>query len=326
MSGHDQEIHDLKAGVNCATILERQAWRLDQRASTRRCWKYRRGAGEVLIVNHEGRGWWDPQGDRKGDVFALLQFLEPGMTFGQACRALRRLSGIVPSFPAAVAARSGSAPDVPPAQRWRARPPLSPGSRTWRYLTDARALDPPCWLRHHGRTRCARGHMAAPGSRTATPMELWPGSRCVGRTTGASRRAAARPCSSCPRIAVRCNPVHASGGAGGADRRHEPGRHRGAAGGHAVCGHCRRHGARHDRGAADIAVRPGLAARGGPGRRHGRGRGGRALCGHSQAARRRWRACGGNASCRSTAARTGTRWRSPVGQQPSNAGTGATKR
>ena len=142
MSGQDQEIHDLKAGVSCAAVLERQRWRLDKRASTRRCWKYRRGAGEVLIVNHEGRGWWDPTGDGKGDVVALLQFLEPGMTFGQAFRALRDLCGIAPTFPAAVAAKPRSAPDVPPARRWRARPPLSPGSSTSRYLAETRALEP----------------------------------------------------------------------------------------------------------------------------------------------------------------------------------------
>ncbi len=142
MSGQDREIDDLKAGVSCATVLERQGWRLDKRASTRRCWKYRRGAGEVLIVSHEGRGWWDPTGDRKGDVVALLQFLEPGMAFGEACRALRDLSGIPPAFPAALAAKPGSVSDVPPARRWRARPPLSPGSPTWRYLAETRALEP----------------------------------------------------------------------------------------------------------------------------------------------------------------------------------------
>ncbi len=142
MSGQDREIDALKAGVNCATVLERQEWRLDKRGSTRRCWKYRRGAGEVLIVNHEGRGWWDPTGDGKGDVVALLQFLEPGLTFGEARRVLRDLCGIAPTFPPAVATKLKSAPDVPPARRWRARPPLSPGSPTWRYLAETRALEP----------------------------------------------------------------------------------------------------------------------------------------------------------------------------------------
>ncbi len=68
MNGQDQEVQELRAGVSCATVLEKQAWRIDKAESTRQCWKYRRGAGEVLIVNHAGRGWWDPRGDSKGDV------------------------------------------------------------------------------------------------------------------------------------------------------------------------------------------------------------------------------------------------------------------
>lgn len=67
MSRQDQEIQELRAGASCATVLEKQAWRLDKAESTRHCWKYRRGAGEVLIVNHEGRGWWDCRGDGKGE-------------------------------------------------------------------------------------------------------------------------------------------------------------------------------------------------------------------------------------------------------------------
>jgi hypothetical protein len=140
MSGHDGEIEALKAGVNCATVLERRGWQLDKRDSTQRCWKYRRGAGEVVIVNHEGRGWWDATGSRKGDVFALVQFLEPGTSFGQVRRALRDLCGIAPSFPVAPAAKRDKAPDLPPATRWSARRPLSRGSQTWRYLTQERAL------------------------------------------------------------------------------------------------------------------------------------------------------------------------------------------
>jgi len=141
MSGHDGEIQKLRAGVSCAVVLERQGWQLDKRDSTRQCWKYRRGAGEVLIVNHEGRGWWDPTGDRKGDVFALVQFLEPGISFGRVCRALRDLSGTAPSFPVAPAPKRDKVPDLPPAQCWSTRRPVSRGSRTWCYLTEQRALE-----------------------------------------------------------------------------------------------------------------------------------------------------------------------------------------
>jgi hypothetical protein len=60
MSEQDAEIQQLKAGVSCAMLLERlpPVWRLDHAESTRRCLKYRRGTGEIVIVNHDGRGWW----------------------------------------------------------------------------------------------------------------------------------------------------------------------------------------------------------------------------------------------------------------------------
>ena len=141
MSGHDGELQELRAGVSCAVVLERRGWELDRRDSSRQCWKYRRGPGEVLIVNHEGRGWWDPTGDRKGDVFALVRFLEPGVSFRRVRQALQDLSGITPSFPVAPAPKRDKAPKLPPAQRWSGRRPLSRASRTWCYLTEHRALE-----------------------------------------------------------------------------------------------------------------------------------------------------------------------------------------
>jgi hypothetical protein len=61
MSEQDAEIERLKAGVSCAALLERlpPVWRLDPAESTRRSLKYRRSEGEIVIVNHGGRGWWD---------------------------------------------------------------------------------------------------------------------------------------------------------------------------------------------------------------------------------------------------------------------------
>ena len=44
-----------------------RGWKLDIRQSTRRALKYRRGKGEVLIVTHDGRGWWDPLSQAKGE-------------------------------------------------------------------------------------------------------------------------------------------------------------------------------------------------------------------------------------------------------------------
>ena len=101
MSKQDTRIEWLKARVNCAALLERlpPVWRLDRVESTRRSLKYRRGEGEIVIVNHDGCGWWDPLSDRKGDIFTLVRHLEPGLTFPNARRVLRDFVGIAPAFP-----------------------------------------------------------------------------------------------------------------------------------------------------------------------------------------------------------------------------------
>ena len=60
MSEQDKGIEWLKTNVSCAVLLERlpPVWRLDHAESSRASLKYRRGEGEILIVNHDGRGWW----------------------------------------------------------------------------------------------------------------------------------------------------------------------------------------------------------------------------------------------------------------------------
>ena len=138
----DTEIEWLKAGVSCAALLERlpPVWRLDHAESTRRSLKYRRGSGEILIVNHDGRGWWDPLSERKGDIFTLVRHLDPGLSFGAACLVLRGFVGIAPAFPEAIRARRTRALLIPIAMRWKRRPPLSRGSPAWLYLTGQRGL------------------------------------------------------------------------------------------------------------------------------------------------------------------------------------------
>jgi hypothetical protein len=142
MSEQDQEIEQLKAGVSCAALLERlpPIWQLDRAESTRRSLKYRRGAGEILIVNHDGHGWWDPLSDRKGDIFSLVRHLDPGLSFGSACRLLRDFVGIVPAFPEAVRTRRTRASRVPIPERWDRRRPLSPCSPAWCFLIEQRGL------------------------------------------------------------------------------------------------------------------------------------------------------------------------------------------
>ena len=144
MGGQDAELDLFRTTVNCATLLERLApgWRLDRRGSTRRALKYRRGNGEILIVNHDGRGWWDPLSAAKGDIFDLVQFLDPSLNFGQVRQVLRPFVGLAPTFPEALRPAKRTAPDRPLAERWLARPRLRPGSPAWRYLTGARGLPP----------------------------------------------------------------------------------------------------------------------------------------------------------------------------------------
>ena len=142
------EIARLKAAVHCATVLEQATppWRLDRRESTRRALKYRRGKGEIIIVNHDGRGGWDPgDAQAKGDVFSLLQYLEPGLNFGEVRRRLRMLAGQAPTFLEHL--RSQSGPTIPASELWQSRPLLRPGSRTWAYLTRTRGL-PAAILEH----------------------------------------------------------------------------------------------------------------------------------------------------------------------------------
>jgi hypothetical protein len=142
MSRHDAEIQQLKASVSCAALLERlpPVWRLDRAESTRRSLKYRRGEGEIVIVNHDGRGWWDPLSEAKGDIFSLVQHLDPGLNFTQARRMLRGFAGIAPAFPAALRARRTRASHLPVATRWERRKYLLCGSPAWRYLTKQRGL------------------------------------------------------------------------------------------------------------------------------------------------------------------------------------------
>src|SRR5208337_2062766 len=93
----------------------------------------------VLIVNHDGRGWWDPLSQAKGDVFRLVQHLEPGLTFGHVRQVLRRLVGIAPPYPALVRKPQGRGA-VSLDERWAARPRLRQGSPAWFYLADQRCL------------------------------------------------------------------------------------------------------------------------------------------------------------------------------------------
>ena len=139
----DPELERFRQEINCAALLERWSppWRLDKRESTRKALKYRRGIGEILIVNHEGHGWWNPlDATAKGDVFDLVRYLEPGLNFGQVRQRLRQFIGVAPTFPVIVGDRWRRQAKGPPARRWMQRPRLRQGSASWTYLSRARSL------------------------------------------------------------------------------------------------------------------------------------------------------------------------------------------
>jgi hypothetical protein len=138
----DVEIEQLRAAVSCAVVLERRGYRLDEQESSRRSLKYRRGKGETVIVNHDGHGWWDTGSTAKGDVFTLVQYLDPGLNFGQVRRELRDLVGIAPTFQPTERITRDKGEHVPPELLWTARKPVTEGSPVWNYLTRERGLPP----------------------------------------------------------------------------------------------------------------------------------------------------------------------------------------
>jgi hypothetical protein len=138
----DQDhIEELKAKVGCAAVLEQQGWAIDAKESTARAVKYRRAAGEIIIVIHRGAGWFDPLSDAKGDVFSLACHLL-GASFPEAVEHVARLEGVVPAGPA-WREPERARPILALAERWTRRRPPSEHSASWRYLAGERAIPAP---------------------------------------------------------------------------------------------------------------------------------------------------------------------------------------
>jgi hypothetical protein len=131
-----EELEALRAKVSCEAVLEQAGYEIDLKESTRRAVKYRRGSS-IVIVTHDGRGWFDPFSDEKGDVFGLAMFLE-GIPFPSATEAVASIVGYQLSRPEWRSSRS-CVPLEDIADRWSRRRTPSPGSDTWRYL---------CWARY----------------------------------------------------------------------------------------------------------------------------------------------------------------------------------
>ncbi len=132
------DLDELRGKVPCSVVLEQEGFALDLKESTRKAMKYRRDA-EIIIVIHDGQGWFDPLGDSKGDVFNLIQHLQ-GVRFVEAMHEVADLVGFVPSEPVWERESSDREPDLSIPERWRTRRKPWRGSATWRYLHEERGL------------------------------------------------------------------------------------------------------------------------------------------------------------------------------------------
>lgn len=132
------EVDELRDRVPCASVLEQAGFGIDEKESTLRAIKFRRG-GEIIIVIHAGRGWFDPLSDAKGDVFKLVEHLDR-RSFREALECVAELVGFEPAAPAWTRQAREREPVITVSQRWRQRPMPWKGSLTWRYLRDKRCI------------------------------------------------------------------------------------------------------------------------------------------------------------------------------------------
>ncbi|WP_148658709.1 DUF3991 and toprim domain-containing protein [Ciceribacter sp. T2.26MG-112.2] len=133
-----REIEALREQVSCAAVLEHAGFAIDAKESTRRAVKFRRG-GEIIIVTYEGRGWFDPLSEAKGDVFRLVEHLDR-VGFLEGAERVADLVGFQITEPEWQPARVGERCDLSLPDRWQARRRPWHGSATWRYLNNERSL------------------------------------------------------------------------------------------------------------------------------------------------------------------------------------------
>lgn len=136
-----KDIEELKNRVACAAVLEKAGFAIDLKESTRKAVKYRRG-GDIIIVIHQGRGWFDALSDARGDVFSLVEHLD-GIDFPEVLQRVSDLVGFVPTEPVWIREARAHDPDLGAADRWRARRKPWRGSLTWRYLREERGIPEP---------------------------------------------------------------------------------------------------------------------------------------------------------------------------------------
>ncbi|MCZ7448206.1 DUF3991 and toprim domain-containing protein [Rhizobium rhizogenes] len=133
-----REIEALREQVSCAAVLEYAGFAIDAKESTRRAVKFRRG-GEIIIVTYEGRGWFDPLSEAKGDVFRLVEHLDR-VGFLEGAERVADLVGFQITEPKWQPAKDGERCDLSLPDRWQSRRRPWPRSSTWRYLNVERCL------------------------------------------------------------------------------------------------------------------------------------------------------------------------------------------
>ncbi len=138
-----QELERLRDRVGCAVVLNRAGFAIDVRESTRRAVKYRRHS-EIVIVIHDGRGWFDPLSDAKGDVFSLAEHL-CGLSFRDAIDHVTGLIGFsavrsIQTQRLPVQRANDNCESASVQARWSERRGLWPRSASWTYLQSERRL------------------------------------------------------------------------------------------------------------------------------------------------------------------------------------------
>ena len=133
-----KDIEELRARVPCAAVLEQAEFAIDLKESTRKAVKYRRG-DDIIIVIHDGKGWFDALSDAKGDVFSLVGHLDD-IGFAEVLQRVSELVGFVPSEPVWTRRSRERDPDLGIPDRWRVRRSPWRSSMTWRYLRVERGL------------------------------------------------------------------------------------------------------------------------------------------------------------------------------------------
>jgi len=132
------QVEELREKVGCGAVLEQAGFSIDVKESTRRAVKHRRGP-EIIIVNHEGKGWFDPLSDAKGDVFTLVEHLD-GTRFLESLERVAQLVGYDLAEPKWKPLSKGHGSFGSTSERWASRRKPWWGSATWRYLSSERCL------------------------------------------------------------------------------------------------------------------------------------------------------------------------------------------